>query len=161
MNEAAADVGSAEIFSVDVGDRARSHKDLGWGALTKGPVGTVRVVTLGILAEHGFEVAPSEDEDPIEALSPDGAHEPFGDGVRQRRPDRGLDDPDALCGEDGVEGSDELGIPVRDEDLTRLPAPRVPCRGCGPAGSPSRRQDWRSRRRFRTTRVSWWMKKST
>ena len=50
------------------------------------------------------------------------------DGVRPRRPDRGLDDPDALGGEDGVEGRGELGVSVTDEELDRRsPARRVPC----------------------------------
>lgn len=77
-------------------------------------MGTVRVVVLSVLAEHGFEVAPSEDEHPVQALASDGAQKSLGDGVRPRRPDRGLDDPDALSGEDGGEGSGELGVSVTD-----------------------------------------------
>ena len=34
---------------------------------------TVLVEVLDVLAEHGFEVTPSEDEHAVEALSPDGA----------------------------------------------------------------------------------------
>ena len=41
-------------------------------------MGTVRVVVLDVLGEHGFEVAPSEDEHPVEALAPDGADESLG-----------------------------------------------------------------------------------
>ena len=80
----------------------------------------MRVVVLDVLAEHGFEVMSSEDEHAVEALSPGGAHESLGDGVRPWRPDRGLDDPDALCGEDGVEGSAELCVSVIDEKLDRV-----------------------------------------
>jgi hypothetical protein len=60
-----------------------------------------------------------EDEHPVEALAPDGAHESLGDGVRPRCPDRDLDDPDPLCGEDGVEGGDELRVSVMHQVLDR------------------------------------------
>jgi len=55
-----------------------------------GLVGTVPVVVLDILSEHGFEVASSEDEHAVQALAPYGPHESFGDYIRPRRPDRGL-----------------------------------------------------------------------
>ncbi len=47
-------------------------------------------------------------------------HESLGDGVRPWRPDRSLDDPDALCGQDRVEGSAELCVSVTDEELDRV-----------------------------------------
>ena len=102
------------MFGVEVADRAGSRVGLGWWALAERPVGTVRVVVLGVLAEHDLEVAPSEDEYPVEALSPGGAHEPLGDGVGPRRPDRGLDDPDALCGEEASKD------PVNFESRSRI-----------------------------------------
>ena len=77
MDDAAQNVGSSESFGVDVVDRATSHVGLGLWALVEGPVRTVRVVVLDVFAETGFDVASSEDEHPIEALSPDGAHEPL------------------------------------------------------------------------------------
>ena len=39
------------------------------------------VVVLHVLGEDGFEVAASEDEEPVQALSADGADKPLGDGV--------------------------------------------------------------------------------
>src|SRR6266545_5617372 len=51
-----------------------------------------------------FEVAPAEDEDPVEAVSADGAHPALGEGVGVRRLDRGGDHFDALAAEDFVEG---------------------------------------------------------
>lgn len=54
------------------------------------------------------------DQGPVEAFSADGADPAFGDGVRPRGLDRGLDDADVLGGEDVVEAADELGIPVPD-----------------------------------------------
>ena len=78
---------------------------------------TVRVVVLDVLGEHGIQMAASEDERPVEALAPDGADLALADGVRPGCPDRALDDPGALCGEDGVEGSRELGVAIADEEL--------------------------------------------
>ena len=122
---------------------------------------TVPVVVLDVLAEYGFEVTPSEDEHAVEAFSSRGAYESLGDGVRPWRPDRGLDDPDALCGEDGVEGSGELGVSVPDEELdcvrllgevyADVAACWVTQSVAGLAVTPA----------IRTVRVSWWMKKST
>jgi len=85
VDEAAQNVGSSELFGVDVADRAASHLGIGWWALAEGPVRTVRVVVLDVFAEHNFKVTSSEDEHPIEALSPNGAHEALGDGIRQSR----------------------------------------------------------------------------
>ena len=48
-----------------------------------------------------------------------GADHALADGVRPRCPDRALDDPGALYGEDGVEGSRELGAAIADEELRR------------------------------------------
>ena len=69
------------------------------------------------LGEHDFEVAPSEDEHPVEALSSDGAYESF--GVRPRCPDRDVDDSDPLSGEDGTEGGDECRVSATDQERDR------------------------------------------
>ena len=53
------------------------------GVMSAG-TGAVRVEVLYVLAEHGFNVASSEDEHAIEALSPDGANESLDDGIRRR-----------------------------------------------------------------------------
>src|SRR6266540_2916830 len=63
-----------------------------------------------------FEVAPAEDEDPVEAVSADGAHPALGEGVGVRRLDRGGDHFDALAAEDFVEGVAELGVAIVDEE---------------------------------------------
>ena len=47
-------------------------------------VRAVRVVVLDVLGEHGFEMAASEDEHPVEALAPQGADHALADGVRTR-----------------------------------------------------------------------------
>src|ERR1039458_244610 len=77
------------------------------------------VVVVEVLDEYGLEVAAAQDKKPIEALSTYGADEAFGDGVRARGPDRGLNDPDAFRDEDSVEGEGELGVAVADQELGR------------------------------------------
>jgi len=49
-------------------------------------MGTVRVVVLDVLGEHGLEVAAAENEHPVEGLAPEGADPAFAHGVRLRRP---------------------------------------------------------------------------
>ena len=116
---------------------------------------------LDVLGEHGLEMAAAEDEHPVEALAPEGADHALADGVGPGCPDRGLDDPDALGGEDGVEGSGELGVAIADEELDRLAwsarsierlrACWVTQSATGLAVTPA----------IRTRRVSWWMNTST
>ncbi|MDA8314266.1 MAG: hypothetical protein M0010_03705 [Actinomycetota bacterium] len=72
-----------------------------------------------VLGKHGLKVAAAEDEHPVEALAPHGAHDTLADGVRPRCPDRGFDDPGALGGEDGIEGGGELDVAIADEELDR------------------------------------------
>jgi hypothetical protein len=72
---------------------------------------------LDVLGEHGLQMPTAEDEHPVEALAPQGADHALTDGVRSGCQDRALDDPGALCGEDGVEGSRELGVAIADEEL--------------------------------------------
>lgn len=72
-----------------------------------------------IVGKNLFEVAPSGDQGPVEAL---GSHRPdpaFGKRVCPRRADRGLDDLDALGGEHLVEGSGEFHVAVTDEEAER------------------------------------------
>jgi hypothetical protein len=44
-------------------------------------VGTVGLVVLDVIGEHGFEMAAAEDERPVEALAPEGADHALTDGV--------------------------------------------------------------------------------
>ncbi len=75
VDEVAQDVGSSELFGVDVAVEDGSRVGLGWCALAERLVGRVRVVVLDVLGEHDLEVAPFEDEHPLQALGPDGADE--------------------------------------------------------------------------------------
>jgi len=79
-----------------------------------------------VLDEYDLEVAAAQDEKPMEALSTYGADEAFGDGVRARVPDRGLDDSDAFRDEDGVEGEGELGVAVDGFDPSLVTSAVIP-----------------------------------
>lgn len=48
MNEVALDLGSSELFGVDVAGEGGSRVGLGRYALAEGPEGTVRVVVLNV-----------------------------------------------------------------------------------------------------------------
>jgi len=88
--------------------------------LAERAVRTVPVIVVDVLGVQ-LEVAPSEDKHAVETFSPDGAHEPLGDGVRSRRPDRSLDNPDALSGEDGSKDALNLVSRSRTRNLTAAP----------------------------------------
>jgi hypothetical protein len=77
----------------------------------------VIVVVREVLGEDMLETTPTEDENSVEALPADAAHEPLGDRVRSRGPDRRPDDPDALGAEHVVEAGGELRVPIA-ENLT-------------------------------------------
>jgi hypothetical protein len=76
----------------------------------------LRVVVAGLGAEHVLEVAASEDEQPVEALGADGAHEPLREGVGLWRTDRGVDRLNAFAAEHLVEAVAELGVSVVDQE---------------------------------------------
>src|SRR6266487_4541734 len=67
-------------------------------------------------AEHLPEVAPTEDEDAVEAVGANRAHPTLGEGVRVRRLHRGADDSDASGSEDLVKGVAELRVAVVDQE---------------------------------------------
>lgn len=63
---------------------------------------SMRVVVRDVLGEDGLEMAPAEDERPVEALAPEGADQALADGVRPRCADR------------------SLGVAISDEELDRV-----------------------------------------
>src|SRR6266542_5174357 len=67
-------------------------------------------------AEHTFEVAATNDEQPVEALGADCADEAFGVGVCLWCADWCLDHRDAFAVEDLVEGTAELAVAVMDQE---------------------------------------------
>lgn len=60
-----------------------------------------------------------DDQDPIQDLSSDAAHEALGDGVRSGSPHRSLDHLDAGRGEHRIEHGGEFGITISDEEPER------------------------------------------
>ena len=76
----------------------------------------VRIEMLHILAQHDVEVAWSGDQEVVEAFPSQCPDEAFRDRGRPGRSGRGADDPDVGVGEDGVERSGELAVPVADQE---------------------------------------------
>lgn len=75
----------------------------------------VRVVVVHEDTEDALKVAPIHDQEPVDALGPDGADEALGHRVRLRRSHRCLDDPDAFAGEDGIEIAGELAVAIPNQ----------------------------------------------
>jgi hypothetical protein len=70
------------------------------------------VVVLDVGPKDAFQVSSAEDQGPVQALGPDGAHPSFPERVGVRGPDRGQDDPHAPRVEHLVEGPGDLGVSV-------------------------------------------------
>jgi hypothetical protein len=78
----------------------------------------VGVVVLDEDAEHSLEVAPVEDEEPVETFGAGGADEALGDRIRFGRPDRCPDNLDPFTPEDGVEVTREFAVAIADQERT-------------------------------------------
>ena len=117
-------------------------------------MGPVLVVVPAVDAEHVFEMAAAEDEDPVEAVGADGSHPAFGVGVRVGRLHGRADHVEALGVEDLIERTAELRVAIVDQkseglvtselhdEVARLlggPGP-TRIRGAGDVLDPSRRQ---------------------
>jgi len=97
------------------------------GELPKGRVGdwdlkvdpavrSLAVVMLDELLQRHLQVPLARNEHPVEALGPGCSNKPFGERVRPRRPHGCLDDPGGDRLHHFVEGTDELGVPVADQE---------------------------------------------
>ena len=60
-------------------DRSRHRLQALWSSQIQSAVRTVFVVVSDVLGQNLFEMVAAEDEDPIETLSADGAHEWLGE----------------------------------------------------------------------------------
>ena len=97
-----------------------------WRDKLERAVRPVPVVVVGVDAQDAFEMAPSEDEDPIETVAADGAHPALGERVRVRRLDRRPDHLDPYGGEQRVEGASELAVPIAEQELQPIdPCARI------------------------------------
>ena len=83
-------------------------------------MGSSLVVMLDEDGQDGFEVTSIADQQPIQALGPDGPNPSFRIGVGPRRPDGGSDDAGVLGLEDPVEAGHELCVAVTDQELDLL-----------------------------------------
>jgi hypothetical protein len=88
-----------------------------------------------VVGEDLLEMAPTEDEGPIEALSADGPNGALGEGVRPGRSNWGPEDPDTFGVEHFVEAGGELRVTVSNEEADRSGAlSEIHAQVCGLAG---------------------------
>jgi hypothetical protein len=80
------------------------------------------IVMTGIDAKHVLELAPAEDEQPVEALATYAADPALGMCVRVRRLHGCADHGDPFVLEDMVEAAAELGVAIVGQQAQRLPA---------------------------------------
>jgi hypothetical protein len=78
------------------------------------------VVVVHVDAQHPFEVAAVQDQQPVETVGARGADEAFCDRVSFRRSYRGLPDPNPLAAEDLVEGAAVFAVAVADQEADAL-----------------------------------------
>jgi hypothetical protein len=97
----------------------RKGVSLSWRELAEGTVRPGCVVVEQVLGQHLAQVVVSDDQQPVEKLPAQGADDPLADRVRSGRLRRAGQDPDALGGEHGVEGTGELARAVPDQELDR------------------------------------------
>jgi hypothetical protein len=90
---------------------------LGRGELSEGTVRPGSVVMPQVFGQHPAQMVLIDDQQPVQELPSQGADHPFADRVRSRRLRRAAENPDAFCGEHGVEGAGELVRPIPDQEL--------------------------------------------
>ncbi len=88
---------------------------------------------IDIHPEHLLELSPADDQDPVEAVTSDGADPTLGKRVRFRGPEGCADHLNAFAAEDRIEVVSELAIAIVDEEADRCRAPRATRRVDGPA----------------------------
>lgn len=81
---------------------------------------SLSVVVVDVDAEHAFEVAAVEDQQPVETLATHRADKALRDRVRLWRPHGRLYDPDAFAAEHLVEGAAVLAVAVTDQEPDAL-----------------------------------------
>jgi hypothetical protein len=88
---------------------------VGW-AERECSVRPLSVVMGHVATEYAFEMAAAEEQDPVETLATDRAHEPLRVGVRLWRPNRRLDYGDPFASEHFVKGGAEFAVSVVDQE---------------------------------------------
>jgi hypothetical protein len=80
------------------------------------------VVVPLVVAQHPPQVPLTIDQQVVERLASQRAHESFGTGVRARRSRRRSNDPYRVAGEDLIEGPGKLASAVPDEEFESIGA---------------------------------------
>jgi hypothetical protein len=96
--------------------RDRGGGVVGWWVLAQALVRAVVIEMAHVLVEHGAGVSFVVDQQPVGAFGADAGDEPFCVVVRPGCTGRDLHHVDGFGGEDGVEGSGELGVPIADQE---------------------------------------------
>jgi hypothetical protein len=81
------------------------------------------IVVLHVLPKNSFEMTMAEDEDPVEAFSPNRPHPTFSEGIGLRRSDRRFDESDTFGAEYLVEDSEianQVAGHLSDEGSSRM-----------------------------------------
>jgi hypothetical protein len=78
------------------------------------------VVMAGIDAKHALELAPAEDEQPVEALATHAADPALGVGIRVRCLYGRTDHSHFFATEDVIEAAAKLGVAIVDQEAERL-----------------------------------------
>ena len=106
--------------SISPGDGPSRQDDSGfdrpeWWHLSQGTMWTVNVVVIGVLSQHGLQLSASEDEHPVQHLTPNGADPSLRVGIRPWRPHRRAQHLDPFSGKDRIERRGEPRIPIADQ----------------------------------------------
>ena len=113
VDQAAEPVGSLD--SVNAGELPKGRVG-DWDLEVDPAVRALIVVMLDELPQYTVEMSLAADEQPVQALGPGCPHEPLGERVRSGRPHGCEDDPGADRPHHLVEGTDELGVTVADQE---------------------------------------------
>ena len=124
MDEPAEPVTAAHPGPGSWTERDRAWRGFGCAKFERS-VWALAVVVLDVLAEDVIEVAPAENEQRVQALLAQRAHEALSVRVGVRRPERGAYHPDPLGPEDLLEGRAELRIAIVDQEARRLLRPHM------------------------------------
>jgi hypothetical protein len=90
-----------------------------WRHKSQATMRTMAVVMIDVGVQDALELVTAGDQDPVEALAPNGADEALGKRVGLRSLDRCSDDLDPLAAEDLVEGPGELRVAIVDQEAWR------------------------------------------
>lgn len=112
------------------GRRCPARRRCKWRLLLQRPMGPMPVIVPYVLLEHPTQVFGSNDEQLIQALTSDGPHPSFREGIRHGRANQGGHDPGAVGCEHRVERVGELGVAIAD----REPHSRARCRSQAAVG---------------------------